>query len=123
MTVPRALNGVERMGVAFPKLGESDARAFLLEFILSFFLMLLILAIRNTETRKSSILLAFNYMALRLLAIPITGSTLNPARALGHAIVGSSVRAWSSLWIYLIAPFLGVVSSTLVYLFISPKLY
>ena len=43
-------------------------------------------------------------VAVHLAAIPFSGSSVNPARSLGPAIVGNE---WTSFWIYLTAPLIG----------------
>jgi glycerol uptake facilitator-like aquaporin len=46
---------------------------------------------------------------------PISGASMNPARSLGPAVVSGDLHA---LWIYLTAPFLGVVLGALAYQFL-----
>ena len=43
---------------------------------------------------------------------PVSGTSLNPARTLGPALVGSTL---TDLWIYLLAPPLGALAAALVY--------
>ena len=45
-------------------------------------------------------------VAIHVAAIPISGASVNPARSLGPAIVGTEFH---DLWIYLIAPPIGAV--------------
>jgi glycerol uptake facilitator-like aquaporin len=47
-----------------------------------------------------------------LFAGPISGASMNPARSLAPALVSGS---WSSLWVYLTAPFLGAALAALAY--------
>lgn len=47
-----------------------------------------------------------------LVGGPISGASMNPARSLGPALASGT---WSSLWIYLTAPFLGAVLGALAY--------
>src|SRR5436190_1381983 len=46
---------------------------------------------------------------------PITGASMNPARSLGPAIVSAD---FSSIWVYLTAPFLGAVVAAVTYQFL-----
>ena len=45
-------------------------------------------------------------LAIHVAAIPISGASVNPARSLGPAIVGTE---FNDLWIYIIAPPIGAV--------------
>jgi glycerol uptake facilitator-like aquaporin len=47
-----------------------------------------------------------------LLAGPLTGGALNPARWFGPALVNGD---WSDAWVYLVGPFLGGALGALVY--------
>jgi aquaporin Z len=51
-------------------------------------------------------------VAIHLVAVPFTGSSVNPARSIGPALVGGDL---SSLWIYLVAPIIGAIVAALVY--------
>lgn len=85
------------------------SQSFVLEFILTLILMLVIL----TTTSEPKVSLAFVAGAVgatvgleALFAGPICGASMNPARSFGPALV-----AWqmSSLWIYLLAPTIGAM--------------
>jgi glycerol uptake facilitator-like aquaporin len=47
-----------------------------------------------------------------LVAGPVTGGAVNPARALGPMIAAAKFPAW---WLYLIAPAVGAIVAALVY--------
>ena len=78
-----------------------------LEAILSMMLMLVILAV-STGPREKGIMAGIAVGGVvafeALLGGPISGASMNPARSLGPALVGSQ---WSHAWIYVVAPIAG----------------
>ncbi len=49
---------------------------------------------------------------IHLVAIPITGTSVNPARSLGPAVFAGGV-ALSQLWLFIVAPIVGAVVAAL----------
>ncbi|MGB3228478.1 MAG: aquaporin [Saprospiraceae bacterium] len=82
-------------------------QSFILEFILSFFLMLVIVNV-STGSKEQGMFagLAIGAMVLleAMFAGPICGASMNPARSLAPAIVSGHTEY---LWVYLIATTLG----------------
>ncbi|XP_039065088.1 aquaporin NIP1-2-like isoform X2 [Hibiscus syriacus] len=93
----------------------SDLQAFVVEFIITFYLMFIISGVA-TDNRAIGELAGLAVGATVLLNVmfagPITGASMNPARSLGPAIVSNHYRG---IWIYLTAPTLGAVSGAWVY--------
>lgn len=87
------------------------AQAFLMEFILTFFLMYVVLNV-STGSQEKGIMAGIaigGFVALgALVGGPICGASMNPARSLGPALVSGQL---SSLWIYLLAPTLGAAAA------------
>lgn len=54
---------------------------------------------------------------IHLVLIPITNTSVNPARSTGPALFGPPV-ALSQLWLFWVAPCLGAVAGTLIYKFL-----
>lgn len=110
----RALLGpVAHLGATVPS--GSVWQSFGMEAILSFGLMLVIMAVA-TDTRAVGQTAAFAIGATvgleALFAGPISGASMNPARSLGPALVAG---VWSAQWVYVAAPLLGAVCGALVY--------
>ncbi|WGK64636.1 MIP/aquaporin family protein [Croceiramulus getboli] len=84
-------------------------RAFIIEFLLTFFLMVVIINV-STGAKEIGIVAGIAIGGVILLeamfAGPITKASMNPARSIGPALVSGH---WETLWIYLTAPFLGAL--------------
>lgn len=80
--------------------------AFLMEFVATTIFVTVILQASVSGRFGPSALIAIplTLATLHLAAIPFSGSSLNPARTFGPALVG---QEWSNAWIYFIAPPLG----------------
>ncbi|KAK8478111.1 hypothetical protein V6N11_080146 [Hibiscus sabdariffa] len=93
----------------------SDLQAFVIEFIITFYLMFIIsgAATDNRAIRELAGLAIGSTVLLNVLvAGPITGASMNPARSLGPAIVSNHYKG---IWIYLTSPIVGAVSGAWVY--------
>ena len=105
--------GNKLLGATVPR--GSDMQSFILECILSFFLMLVIL----TSTAKKDHSLLGPALAIggtvgleALFAGPICGASMNPARSISPAIVGEHFQ---SLWVYILGPVIGAASGSFVF--------
>ena len=87
----------------------SAAQSFVLEFLLTAVLMLVILNVSVGAQEKgitAGIAIGGVIALEAMFAGPICGASMNPARSLGPALVASN---FASLWIYLIAPIVGAL--------------
>ncbi|HWD93104.1 MAG TPA: MIP family channel protein [Verrucomicrobiae bacterium] len=85
----------------------SELQSFVLEIVLTFFLMLTILNV-STGAKEKGITAGIAVGSIigleALFAGPISGASMNPARSLAPALVSGHLE---HLWIYLAAPTLG----------------
>jgi len=106
---------VAHLGATLPTGRGGAWQSFGLEALLTFFLMIVIMAMA-TDTRavgQAAALAIGATVALEaLFAGPICGASMNPARSLGPALLSGT---WTAQWVYLIAPFLGAVAGALLY--------
>lgn len=89
-------------------------QSFILELVLTFFLMLTILGVTSKKefSNIAGLVIGLTVSGIILFAGPISGGSFNPARSLAPAIVSGNI---TSLWIYLIAPTLGAILAMLVW--------
>ena len=98
--------------ITAPGSGFSDIQAVVLETVLTAIFLLVILSSTRHASSLAALAIPLTLVAIHLVAVPFTGSSVNPARSIGPALVGGDL---SSLWIYLVAPILGAVVAALVY--------
>lgn len=112
ITVKYLLPESEFIGASIPSIDAT--RAFVLETILTFILMIVIIHISTGSKEIGSVAgLAVGSVILleAMFAGPLTNASMNPARSLGPALVSGHVQP---LWIYLTAPFLGASLAVLI---------
>ncbi|KAG1335286.1 aquaporin NIP1-1 [Cocos nucifera] len=93
----------------------SDVQSLVLEFIISFYLMFVISGVA-TDNRAigelAGIAVGATILLNVLIAGPISGASMNPARSLGPAIVANRYK---SIWVYIIGPSCGAVAGAWAY--------
>jgi MIP family channel proteins len=108
-----SLGDVASVGATSPS--GSDAQSFVWELLLTGILVTVVMAVA-TDTRAvgeaAAIAIGGTIALAALVAGPISGASLNPARSLGPALASGEL---STLWIYLVAPVLGAGAGALVY--------
>jgi aquaporin Z len=90
------------------------AAAFFGEVIIAFILMSVVLSVSNTQRlARFTGLFAGACVALFItFEAPISGMSMNPARTFGSAVLP---QLWGSLWIYFLAPPLGMLTASALY--------
>lgn len=104
---------VSNLGSTIPS--GSWLQSFILEYVLTFILMMVILtsAVHGKAVKSFAGLAIGATVALEaMFGGPISGASMNPARSFGPAIVSGE---FSTLWIYLVATILGSLSAALIY--------
>ena len=98
----------------------SDMQSFILEIILTFFLMLVILRVATGSKEQglfAGIAIGSVVLLEAMFAGPICGASMNPARSLAPAIVSGHIE---HLWIYLSAPVIGALLAVILHKLIKP---
>jgi aquaporin Z len=100
-------NGVGDAGIA---------GAFIIEVVLTFIFLLTILAVTANEKMASvaGIVIGLTLTFVHIIGIPLTGTSVNPARSIGPAIFAGGY-AITDLWVFILAPLVGAVLACIVY--------
>lgn len=102
--------------------GYSLTSGFVTEVVMTFMFLLIILGSTDERAPKgfAPIAIGLGLTLIHLISIPVTNTSVNPARSTGPAIF---VGGWaiSQLWLFWLAPIVGAVLAGFVYNFIAGK--
>lgn len=84
------------------------AQAFLAEALFTFIFVLVVLGVtsKGAENNLAGLAIGLTLVLVHIVCIPITGTSVNPARSIGPAIFQGG-EALSQLWLFIVAPLLG----------------
>jgi len=104
--------GLGQNGWGSGYLGEyNTTAAFTYEVVATFLFLVCILGVtqRGAPVELAGIAIGLTLVAIHLLGINITGTSVNPARSIGPAIVGyaKNPHAVEQLWLFIVAPLIG----------------
>lgn len=97
----------------------SEMQSFILEFLLTFFLMLVIINVATGSKEQgmfAGLAIGSTVLLEAMFAGPICGASMNPARSLAPAIISGHTE---HLWIYLTAPIIGAVAAIPLWKYLS----
>jgi aquaporin Z len=96
---------------------SSNGTAWVIEFVMTALFVLVILQASRSDRFGTSALIAIplTLLAVHFAAIPFSGSSVNPARTFGPALVGNT---WTGIWIYFTAPPLGAALGWAIHAFV-----
>ena len=110
--------GQNGYGIASPA-GYNLASALIAEIVLTFIFLLVVFGSTSERAPKgfAGLAIGLTLVLIHLVAIPIDGTSVNPARSLGPAIFAgiSDTTALSQLWLFIIAPIIGGILAALVW--------
>ncbi len=82
--------------------------AFLTEVVLTAFFVFAVLGAtsKTANAATAGIVIGLSLTVVHLIGIPITGTSVNPARSLGPALIVGGT-ALSQVWLFIVAPLVG----------------
>ena len=125
-----ALGGVEDKtgGLGTNGLGgvnDSIVAGILVEIILTFLFVILILGVTSKNQSHGSfggLIIGLTLVGIHIIGIGLTGTSVNPARSLGPAIVaaiGGNAGPIKVVWVFIVAPLIGGALAAVVYKYLE----
>ena len=90
--------------------------ALLVEVILTFIFIFTILGVTSSEKNGSvaGIVIGLTLAFVHIVGIPLTGTSVNPARSIGPALLAGG-DALSNVWVFILAPLAGAALAAVVF--------
>lgn len=94
--------------------------ALLVEIILTFIFVFTILGVTADPSKGSvaGMVIGLTLTFVHIVGIPLTGTSVNPARSIGPALFAGGA-ALSSVWVFIVAPLVGAALASCAYSFIK----
>ena len=96
--------------------------AFIAQTVFTFIFVLVVLGSTSSKSPAgfAGMAIGLTLILIHIVCIPITGTSVNPARSIGPALTGGGV-ALTQLWLFIVAPFIGAAISAIVWNYFESK--
>ncbi|MDQ6783963.1 MAG: aquaporin [Actinomycetota bacterium] len=113
--------GADGWGSKASMIGIGAGGAFAAEVVLTFIFVLVVLVAtsRVGSPGFAGLAIGLGLAVVHLIGIPLTGTSVNPARSLGPAIIVGH-QALSQVWLFIVAPLVGGAIAALLYRYLLP---
>lgn len=107
--------------------GGSAVAGILVEVVLTFIFVMAILGVTSKKANHGSfggLVIGLTLTLVHILGIGLTGTSVNPARSLGPAIVAAisgNTEPISCVWVFIVAPLVGAALAAVVYKTLSSE--
>lgn len=94
--------------------------AIIVEIILTFIFIFTILGVTSNSNNGSvaGLVIGFTLAFVHIIGIPLTGTSVNPARSIGPALFAGG-DALSNVWVFIVAPLVGAALAAIVFTLIT----
>ena len=95
--------------------------AFVIEMVLTFLFLIVILGVTDKASTPgfAGLAIGLTLTLIHLISIPLTNTSVNPARSISQAIFSENSLALPQLWLFIVAPCLGAALAAYAYKAIS----
>lgn len=101
----------------------SMVSALVTEAVMTFMFLFVILGTTHSKAPKylAGLAIGLCLTLIHLISIPITNTSVNPARSTSQALFADGGWAMGQLWLFWVAPIIGAILAGLAYKFLSPE--
>jgi len=103
--------------------GFNMTAALITEIVMTFIFLFVILGSTHSKAPKylAGLAIGLCLTLIHLISIPVTNTSVNPARSTSQAIFAEGGWAMGQLWLFWVAPIVGAIIAGLVYKNLSPE--
>ncbi len=104
---------------------DSIGAGLIVEIVLTCIFVLAILGVTSGKQKHGSfggLIIGLSLVGVHILGIGLTGTSVNPARSLGPAIVAAmngNTDAINCVWVFIVGPFVGAAIAAVIYKFLE----
>ena len=101
--------------------GGSAVSGLIVEIVLTFIFVIAILGVTSKKAKHGSfggLVIGLTLVVVHILGIGLTGTSVNPARSIGPAVVAAiagNTAPLASLWVFIVGPLVGAALAACVY--------
>ena len=105
----------------------SVAAGLIVEIVLTFFFVFTILGVTSKKGNHGSfagVVIGFTLVLIHILGIGLTGTSVNPARSFGPAVVAAiagNTAPIAALWVFIVAPLIGAAIAACLWNFFAKE--
>lgn len=103
--------------------GYSMLAALITEVVMTFMFLIIILGATHSKAPKgfAGLAIGLGLTLIHLISIPVTNTSVNPARSTSQALFAEGSWAMEQMWLFWVAPIAGALLAGAVYNFMSPE--
>lgn len=103
--------------------GYSMTAALITEVVMTFMFLIIILGATHSKAPAglAGIAIGLGLTLIHLISIPVTNTSVNPARSTSQALFADGGWAMGQLWLFWVAPIVGAILAGLVYKYLAPE--
>ena len=114
--------GANGFGEGISAVGLNMFGAILVEIVLTFVFIYTILGVTSDDKKSSiaGIVIGLTLAFVHIMGIPLTGTSVNPARSLAPALFLGG-KALQQVWVFIVAPFIGSALAAFAFKFLNKE--